>query len=154
MLASDYGEFQGVLRQLSSVFPREIDDGLIETYWRALKDVPLLVLRARAEACIRSGKFFPKPRELREEREPAPPVRNTYTPPPVTDGWTALMNRVMLRVLMAHAQRGEPVASDALRAMRAYKARIAAQMRDGGVSDDDWRDMLPAVEAELERLAA
>jgi hypothetical protein len=61
----------------------------------------------------------------------------------------------MLRVVIGrYVRRNEAVPDDRLPAMQAYKNRIAAQMREANTSTDDWRDIVPGVLAELERLAA
>jgi len=72
--ASDRDEFLALLDQLAEVFGKpKLDDLKSQSYWRALRDLPLATIRRCAETHQRFGKFFPKPVELRP-RDDKPPI--------------------------------------------------------------------------------
>jgi hypothetical protein len=155
MLAAERPQFVAILGRLGKVFDRTLDADTLDAYWEALRDLPLEALRARAETCIRVAKFFPKPRELRENPEGERRVVDTRSPDAGVDAWGATLNRCMLRVVIGRLVRTHQAVDDPrLSAMMAYKNRVAAQMREANTSADEWRDMVPGVIAELERLAA
>ena len=70
---SDQQTFVRVLDEQAAIFgkPKPTDE-LIQTYWRALKDLSLQTVQDCATRHSRYGKFFPKPVELRP-REDKPP---------------------------------------------------------------------------------
>lgn len=74
MLASEFPEFEAVVRRLEKVFAKKIDDDTIQAYWGALKDLHLSVFRKFAERHERYGKFFPKPSDLRAKEDRLPEV--------------------------------------------------------------------------------
>ncbi len=59
-------ELGNLRRQGIEALDRDIGDDLLDDYWDALRDLPLAQVQARAAVCIRTAKYFPKPRELRE----------------------------------------------------------------------------------------
>ncbi len=65
MLASEFGDFEALMRQFEKIFGKKIDDETMQVYWRALKDLPFGLVRAKAEIYLKRAKFFPKPAELR-----------------------------------------------------------------------------------------
>lgn len=74
MHATDRDEFLALLDQLAEVFGKpKLDDVKSQSYWRALRDLPLETIRRAAETHQRFGKFFPKPVELRP-RDDKPPT--------------------------------------------------------------------------------
>lgn len=74
MLATEFPEFEAIVRRLEKVFAKKIDDDTIQAYWGALKDLQLGVFRKFAERHERYGKFFPKPSELRAKEDKLPSV--------------------------------------------------------------------------------
>lgn len=145
MLAIERTEFRAVMERLGRVFDRTVSDDLLTDYWDALRDLPLPVLRARAESCIRSSKFFPRPRDLRENPEGERRVIDTRSPDVDVDDWTATLNRILRDVLMS--VHGVP--PDALPALIAEKNRYARQMREGNVTSEEWLDIGPGVTSRL-----
>lgn len=70
MYVNDLEAFNALLDSLGSIFGKAIDEPLRRMYWEALKPIPLTVVKGCATTHIATGKFFPKPAELRPE--PAP----------------------------------------------------------------------------------
>ncbi len=151
MLASEHGEFLVVMRKLAGVFDRAINAELMEAYWDALRDMPLATLRRRADAHIRTGKFFPKPSELRENPDGERRIADTRSPEVDVDDWTATLNRILRDVLMATQASCSP---DALRRLVAEKNRFAAQMREADPSAEEWAEIAPGVVRQLREMAA
>lgn len=149
MLATERTEFRGVIERLARVFDRDIGDDLLDDYWDALRDLPLAQVQARAAVCIRTAKYFPKPRELRENPDGERRTANTSNPCAAVDDWTATLNRVLTAVVMGVC--GVPY--DDLAALVAEKNRIAAQMRDAGTSPEEWREITGGVKQRLLRMA-
>lgn len=149
MLATERGEFRAVMERLGRVFDRTVSDDLLTDYWAALQDIPLAVLRERVATHMRVGKFFPKPRDLRENPDGERRIADTRSPDPCVDDWTATLNRVLRNVLMTVG--GVPDA--ALGELVAEKNRIAAQMRAGGTTADEWAGMVEVVKARLLAMA-
>lgn len=75
MLASEFSEFEAIIRRLEKVFAKKIDDETMQAYWGALKDQTLAVFTRFAERHERYGKFFPKPSELRAKEDKLPEVQ-------------------------------------------------------------------------------
>lgn len=74
MHATDRDEFFALLDQLADVFGKpKLDDLKSQSYWRALRDLPLATIRRCADTHQRFGKFFPKPVELRPRDDKPPP---------------------------------------------------------------------------------
>lgn len=63
--AADFDDFSDVIRRMCVVFGKKATDELVNSYWDALKDLTLPIVRRCAENHARFGKFFPKPSELR-----------------------------------------------------------------------------------------
>ena len=62
----DFADFRAVLDGLAQVYGKpKPDDVLTQSYFRALSNLPLDVIRRQAQQHERYGKFFPKPFELR-----------------------------------------------------------------------------------------
>lgn len=74
MLASEFPEFESVVRRLEKVFAKKIDDDTMQAYWGALKDQQLITFKRFAERHERYGKFFPKPADLRSKEDKLPEV--------------------------------------------------------------------------------
>lgn len=74
MLASEFAEFESIVRRLEKIFTKKLDDETIQAYWGALKDLSLATFRRFAERHEKHGKFFPKPSELRPKEDKLPPV--------------------------------------------------------------------------------
>jgi len=69
MQATEFADFEIIIRRFEKVFNKAIDDETMRAYWGALKDQPLPLFRKLADDHIRTGKFFPKPVELRPKTE-------------------------------------------------------------------------------------
>ena len=65
MHQNDYDAFAALLGKTAKVFGKKIDNEIVESYWKALKDQSLTTVTMLAERHIRTGKFWPKPFELR-----------------------------------------------------------------------------------------
>lgn len=65
----DFEAFTGVLRKLSAVYGKKLEDDILQSYWDALKDRPLRSVEEIANQHVRQSKFFPKPVELRPKIE-------------------------------------------------------------------------------------
>lgn len=79
MQITDLAEFNRMLDQLGLVFTKPPDDELRRVYFEALKQYPLAAIRERAKEHMATGKFFPKPTELRPalekiDRDRGPPI--------------------------------------------------------------------------------
>lgn len=119
-------ELGNLRRQGIEALDRDIGDDLLDDYWDALRDLPLAQVQARAAVCIRTAKYFPKPRELRENPDGERRTANTSNP---------------------------CVPDDDLAALVAEKNRIAAQMREAGTTPDEWREIAGGVKQRLLRMA-
>jgi hypothetical protein len=75
MLASEFPQFETVVRRLEKVFSKKIDDETMQAYWGALKDQHLATFKRFADRHERYGKFFPKPFELRAKEDKLPEVQ-------------------------------------------------------------------------------
>lgn len=149
MLASERTEFRGVMERIGRVFDRQVTDDLLTDYWDALRDMPLPQLRARADGYIRVGKFFPKPRDLRENPDGERRAVDTRSPEVPVDNWTATMNRILRAVLMGVC--GVP--DDTMQVLVAEKNRIARQMREADTTPEEWADMAPGIRDRLLTIA-
>lgn len=69
MLASEYAEFEALIRKLEKLYGKAIDDDTLAAYWAALRELPLGLVRRRIDEHIKRQKFFPKPAELRPKDE-------------------------------------------------------------------------------------
>lgn len=58
--------FATMMLSLATATRAEIDEPTTELYWRALRDVPLQLLREAAVELAATAKFMPKPSEWRE----------------------------------------------------------------------------------------
>jgi hypothetical protein len=73
MFAADFDTFRGILEQCALTFGKgKPDDALVQSYWKALKDLQISTVAHRAEMHARYEKFFPKPFELRPKDEKPP----------------------------------------------------------------------------------
>jgi hypothetical protein len=70
--SSDYDGFTKVLEKLALVFSKKLSDEVIAAYWEALKDQTLVTVSTLADRHIRTGKFWPKPVELRPKDAVSP----------------------------------------------------------------------------------
>lgn len=78
----DFEDFRQVLNRCAEVFGKpQPTDVIVQAYWRALKDVALSTVQARADEHCKRGKFFPKPYELRprDDRPAAAPPDKQFT---------------------------------------------------------------------------
>lgn len=73
MLASDFPEFEALIRQLEKLYSKTIDDETMQAYWSALRELPMAVVRRKVDEHIKRAKFFPKPAELRP-KDSAPQI--------------------------------------------------------------------------------
>jgi hypothetical protein len=71
VLATEFPEFESIIRKHAQVFGKKLTDDLVQGYWVALKDVSLPTVIRCADNHLRYSKFFPKPMELRP-RDDAP----------------------------------------------------------------------------------
>lgn len=69
MRPDDFERFEQLIRKLESIYGKRIDDAAMQTWWRALRDLPYELLAQRVESHIRYAKFFPKPGELRPRED-------------------------------------------------------------------------------------
>lgn len=66
----DFEPFRTMLDSLAQIFGKPKPDDLkVQTYWRALRDLPIELVQRGVEHHTRYGKFFPKPVELRPRDE-------------------------------------------------------------------------------------
>lgn len=62
----DFDRFRALLNNLASMYGRKPpDDELLQSYWRALRDLPLELVEQGVQYHMRYGKHFPRPVELR-----------------------------------------------------------------------------------------
>lgn len=75
MFQPDFPEFKRLMQCIDGTFGPKLNDTLLQTFWEALKDLPLSSVEAGVQHHLRYGKFFPKPVELRprESREAMAP---------------------------------------------------------------------------------
>lgn len=74
MLASEFTEFEAMMRRFEKIFGKSIDDETMQLYFNSLREVPMGILRKKAEEYLKRAKFFPKPVDLRPKD--AAPVRD------------------------------------------------------------------------------
>jgi hypothetical protein len=74
MLANDFPEFEALMRRFEKIFGKSIDDETMQLYFGSLREVPLNIVRKKAEEYLKRAKFFPKPADLRPKDEA--PVRD------------------------------------------------------------------------------
>lgn len=65
----DYDRFQATIGWLAEAFTKELSSSLCEIYWEALKDLSWDAHRWAVASCIRDGKHFPRPSEIRDQAE-------------------------------------------------------------------------------------
>lgn len=140
-------EFRSVIERMGRVYDRPVTNELLTDYWDALRDMPLPQLKARASGYLKTGKYFPKPRDLRENPEGERRVVDTRSPESNVDDWTATLNRMLRGVLMSSGA----VSDSVLAAVVLEKNRIARQMREANPSREEWADLAPGVVASLRR---
>lgn len=66
METKDADKFGEILGSIANVFEKQPSDSLTLAYFTALEDLPIGAIEKAAGAIIRTGKFFPKPAEIRE----------------------------------------------------------------------------------------
>lgn len=69
MYQGDFETFKALLEKLAKVFSKKIDNEIVQTYWDALKDLPISVVLYRCERHLKYEKFFPKPFQLRPDEK-------------------------------------------------------------------------------------
>lgn len=77
MQTAEYEDFIALLKgpEVKTLWPKQkVDDVLVSTYWTALKDQPLAVVRKCMERHVKFGKGFPKPSDLRPKVDRLPAV--------------------------------------------------------------------------------
>lgn len=65
----DLPAFRGILRELADVFQRRLEDDTIQAYRKALGDLGIDQIRLGADRCARTGRYFPRPAEIRSSAE-------------------------------------------------------------------------------------
>lgn len=97
------------------------------------------------------GEMDPKPEESDAPRYGQPP---SLLPPPKTDRWGAILNRILLRKVMA--ARG--VEDKTLDKLVAYKNHVASQMRqmwgDKRAPNDEYADIVKGVVKQFDEIIA
>lgn len=79
MKGNDRPAFAALMAGLGEVFRHKLSEAMIELYFQALEDVALEDVRAAATLCMRTGKFFPRPVELRQTiRSEVPELGDVY----------------------------------------------------------------------------
>jgi len=74
--AHNFDEFRALLQGVAKIFPRkQLDDDTVQFYWRALRDMPVEILRQCVQNHERYGKRFPVPGELRPATDKTAIVR-------------------------------------------------------------------------------
>ncbi len=66
MTEQDRTRFAATIAMLASVFGREVDEPLIDSYWMALGDLSLEDFEAAAKKLVGSAPHFPKPVEFKD----------------------------------------------------------------------------------------
>ena len=74
MLASEYNQFEALMQRFEKIFGKSIDDETMKLYFDSLREIPLGIVRKKAEEYLKRAKFFPKPVDLRPKD--AAPVRD------------------------------------------------------------------------------
>ncbi len=92
MQITDLAEFNRILDHLGIVFSKAPTDDIRRTYFEALKQFPLAAIRERAMEHTATGKFFPKPVELRPASEPG---EKSKGPPVGSVAWWSMRERVL-----------------------------------------------------------
>ncbi len=65
MQAQDRSAFFLAFASLCTAFSRNVDEALVEVYWRALSDLPVDAVRAAMDEAIMTQDFMPPPAKLR-----------------------------------------------------------------------------------------
>jgi hypothetical protein len=77
----DWDRFRTLLNNLAAIYGKKPpEDGLLQAYWQALRDLPIELVEQAAAYHQRYGKHFPRPVELRPRDDKpggAPESRNT-----------------------------------------------------------------------------
>jgi hypothetical protein len=97
MLREDYDAFSAVMKDLCTAFDKPVTDDRVRVFWETLKHVHLHDFKRLAETWKNTQRKFPTPRDLKPERQSAPP------PKPVDDGgpmsrWAVAANKLLLAV--------------------------------------------------------
>ena len=118
MYTSDLDRFTAILRELSEVFGKRLDDLIPRRYFEVLKDVDFPEFERLAREHMREGKYFPKPRDLRPKRQRAAADsddRGGKYPDLYTPAWHAEREEIMRKIAEQSKSRGV-VFTDAQRA--------------------------------------
>lgn len=76
MLASDFAEFEQLMQRFEKIFGKRLDDETVQLYFNSLREIPLSVVRRKAEDYLKRAKFFPKPVDLRPKEDGPSIVRD------------------------------------------------------------------------------
>lgn len=133
MQTTDFDAFRQVLNQLGEVFGGKVpSDAVVRAYWDALRDIALSTVEHHAQACMRHGKFFPKPRELR-------PAEAREAPPATGKGDAFRDGEARSTANLEELRRESPA-----RWLAAVSERVYAVGRRKGMRDDVIADKLRA----------
>jgi hypothetical protein len=66
MEQKDRAEFSIMFVAMATAFDKEATDDVMETYWGALKDLPLADVKFAAETALKTLEWWPKPAQLRK----------------------------------------------------------------------------------------
>lgn len=67
MKPNDRRQFDMTIVALAELHGKELSKPLLNMYWEALKDIPFEDFNRAANLIVRTGKFFPKPADFREQ---------------------------------------------------------------------------------------
>ena len=78
MQSADFPEFKTTLQRLKKQWPKkELDDEIVQLYWRALRDQPLAIFRKFVERHEKHGRTYPQPSDLRPKEDKLQSVSGT-----------------------------------------------------------------------------
>lgn len=69
MQTSDRPAFAALMQRLAETFDKPLTDGLVASYWEALKDQHIGAITRRVDGAIKTSRFFPRPAQLRPADE-------------------------------------------------------------------------------------
>jgi len=126
--AADFNDFSALMRKMCVVFSKKATDELVNSYWDALKDLQLTVVRRCADNHARYGKFFPKPFDLRPKDDQPSTVKEDK------DFQSAVRQNIM--------NWEERMAQEPVRGLEllkeAHAARLAVRERESLPDCDKW----------------
>lgn len=126
--AADFDDFSALIRRMCVIFSKKATDELVNSYWDALKDLTLPIVRRCADNHARYGKFFPKPFDLRPKDDTPASVKEDKD----------------FQVAVAQNIRNweERMARDPVHGLellqQAYAARLQVRERASEQEFDDW----------------